>query len=125
PLQIADDDHLTLERLERLQHGRELEVRTRSRRSPRRHVRAVRDVDEAKARRTLCRGLRERRCCRHHRIEQWECETGTHSPKKRATWQRDLGDEHMSSGPAEAGHYALPLTTNHQPLTTNQSSPAS
>ena len=93
-LQVADDDQRVLERLERLQRRRQLEVRAGGRRRPRRHVGAVRHVDEAERATAGASRLRERRRGRHHRVEQRQRQRGAHAAQERPPRQRHLGDEH-------------------------------
>ena len=69
-VEAADDGQLLLERLERLEDRRQLEVRALGRRRPLLHDRAVREVDEAHARLRRRGGLRQRGARRNHRVQQ-------------------------------------------------------
>src|SRR5690349_6956071 len=65
-------------------------------RCPAIHHRAVREVDEARVRRRLCRRLREQRAGWNHRVEQRETERDAEPLEYRATRQMLPGEKHVS-----------------------------
>src|SRR5262245_12395231 len=82
--QTADDGHVLAEWLERLNDEWELEVAAGLRRLPLILQRAVREVDEAKARGRRREGLRECRSGRDHRVQQWKRDRCTGAFENRA-----------------------------------------
>ena len=91
--EAADDDDVIAERFERLEHGRELEVRADALRVEVRQIGAVRRVEEARAAAPpSARCLRGER--RHHRVEQRQRERRAHSSQEGPPGQCHLRDDH-------------------------------
>ena len=68
--QTADDGHVLAQRFQRLEDERKLEIAAGPRRRPFVLERAMGEVDEAQARAGCGGGLRQRRSCRDHGIQQ-------------------------------------------------------
>ncbi len=68
--QVGDHHHLILERLQRSQRARQLEIGALALGRPIGHYRAMRNEAQPQLNFGICRGLRERRLGRQHRIEQ-------------------------------------------------------
>ena len=77
-VEAGRDDHLVPHVRQRLEAAGERQRTALAGRGPLRHVRAVRDVDEAEPRRGLRGGLRQRGRGRNHRVEQRQGHGGAH-----------------------------------------------
>jgi hypothetical protein len=97
--QTADDRHVLADGLERLQDEGKLRVAARRRRLPLRLQRAVREVDEAEPRGGRCRGLRQSRSRRDHRVEQRQRDRSAGTLQNRTAGQMLACQKHSGTSP--------------------------
>ena len=92
--QAADHRHVVAHRFQRLEDEREVEVAAGARRRPLILHRAVREVDEAQARRGGRGGLRQRRAGRDHGVQQRQRDGRAGALQDGAPRQMLAGQEH-------------------------------
>jgi hypothetical protein len=98
--QPADDREPVAKRGQGTQDWRQVEVRALADRGPVVDAGeipgdAVRQVDEAEPPHGRRRRLRERRQCRHHRVEQRQGQRRANAAQERSPWQCCFRDEHQ------------------------------
>jgi hypothetical protein len=96
-LQPADDRQLLLERRERFQDRRQLEVGPFGDRRPLIHDRAVRQIHEPEVRLRTGGRLGQSGPCRDHRVQQRQAHGDASATEEGATGKVLLRDEHTNS----------------------------
>ena len=99
PRRVGHQDRVILERLERLQDGREVEALPGRRRRPLVHDGAVRDVDRPEPFRGVRGRLHRGGHGRHHRLQERQRHGDARPPQEGPARQRPLRDEHGCGSP--------------------------
>src|SRR5262249_480687 len=105
--QTGDDGHVLAHGFERLDDEREVEITADLRRLPLFLKRPVREVHETQTRTGLGGGLRERRACRNHRIEQRKRDGCAGAFQNLTTRNMFAGQERHTRAPRSGTQYLV------------------
>ena len=97
---IADHTNVITEGFERLQNFGEFKTIALSRGRPFIHDRPMGNVDTAETTLRNDSGLTQRRLCRHHRFQEWQCDSHTGATQERAPRKVLLSDKHHQLTPS-------------------------